>query len=110
MSTTAFRTRGGGDERGGDVLAFPARFTSGRPALAVTQPFFSAYAVRTSIAVQMGSAVPVEVAVAAEAGPGAALAARMPSRHVRLSSAGGCASEGWVSPRTFSRGRSCAAR
>ena len=79
------------------ALAFPARFTSGRPAFAVTQPFLFAYAVRMSIAVHT-SAFSLSFCCCWASG------GRMPARHVRLSSAGGAASDGCASPRIFSSG------
>ncbi len=81
------------------ALAFPARFTSGRPTRAVTQPFFVAYAVRMSFAVH----------VCARSRAFSSACVCMPARHVRLYSAGGSSTDGCVSPSTASSGSSCAA-
>lgn len=75
-------------------LAFPARWISGRPAFAVTQPFLFEYAVMISVAVQHTS---VFFAIGC-----------LPSRHVRLSSMGAVFFEGCMRSRIISRGRSCA--
>jgi hypothetical protein len=75
-------------------LAFPARLTSGRPALAVTQLLAFAYAVSTSIAVQAVSGFLDWSWV-------------LGSRHVLLSSLAGAKSAGCVRLNTRSSGNSC---
>jgi hypothetical protein len=63
------------DEPNGYRLAFPARWMSGRPALAVSQPLDSANAMSRSVVVHKFSWCLSDGLV--------------PSRHVRLSSTGG---------------------
>ena len=81
-------------DRKGHSLAFPARLTSGRPALAVTQLLAFAYAVSTSIAVQAISGFLDWSWV-------------LGSRHVLLSSLAGAKSAGCVRLNTRSSGNSC---
>jgi len=80
--------------RSRNILAFPALWISGRPALAVIQPLASAYAARMSIAVHV-----VDCDVSACSG-------FIPFLHVRLSCGGGELMLGWVNLSTRSKGRS----